>query len=166
MILFHRFLDLTDELFIDVLPLVQEQLGVGEGVDREKDKESSKCIMHRPEYMSRLLLQKVFFFLFSPPPSISPALSTSAERELPGADKSPVICQTSPPCPALLFSCILLSVIESANSEKLVSIWIQSSTCETHSMADVFLVFFPPCLCCWITQFSGTHSWPRCFGIM
>lgn len=93
-----------------------------------------------------------FFFLFSPPPSISSALSTSAERELPGADKSPVICQTSPPCPALLFSCILLSVIESANSEKLVSIWIQSSTCETHSMADVFL--FPPPACVVV----GSHS--------
>lgn len=126
--------------------------GVGEGVDREKDKESSKCIMHRRVYMSGLLLQKVFFFLFSPPPSISSALSTSAERELPGADKSPVICQTSPPCPALLFSCILLSVIESANSEKLVSIWIQSSTCETHSMADVFL--FPPPACVVV----GSHS--------
>lgn len=146
--------------------------GVGEGVDREKDKESSKCIMHRRVYMSGLLLQKVFFFfLFSPPPSISSALSTSAERELPGADKSPVICQTSPPCPALLFSCILLSVIESANSEKLVSIWIQSSTCETHSMADVFL--FPPPACVVVGSHSlaahthtHTHSWPRCFGIM
>lgn len=36
MILFHRFLDLTDELFIDVLPLVQEK--GGEGVEKEKTK--------------------------------------------------------------------------------------------------------------------------------
>lgn len=45
--------------------------GVGEGVDREKDKESSKCIMHRRVYMSGLLLQKVFFFFCFPhhPPS-------------------------------------------------------------------------------------------------
>lgn len=91
--------------------------------------------------------------VFFPLTYISPALSTSAEWELPGADKSPVICQTSPPCPALLFSCILLSVIESTNSEKLLSIWIQSSTCETHSMADFF---FP--WCCWITQALVPHT--------
>lgn len=105
------------------LVLVQEK--AGRGCWKGKDKESSKWI--QPVYMKG-------FFSLPPLTSISPALST--ERELPGADKSPVICQTSPPCPALLFPCILLSVIESANSEKLLSIWIQSSTCETHSTAD------------------------------
>lgn len=112
MILFHRFLDLTDELFIDV--------GAREGrasVEREKTKkvQNGSCSS----------------FFLSPLTSISPALST--ERGLPGADKSPVICQPSPPRPALLFSRILLSVIESANSEKLLSIWTQSSTCETQN---------------------------------
>ncbi len=89
---------------------------------------------------------KGFCFVIFPPNHISSALSASAEWELPGADKSPVICQTSPRCPPLLFFCILLSVIESANSEKLFSIWTRPRVCGTHSMAD----------------FSATHSWPRC----
>lgn len=125
LILFHRFFgrDLTDELFIDV--------GAGGGGERfcrkGKDKESSKWNLAPsfPQGFCRRLVGGK-----NPPlTSISPTLST--ERELPGADKSPVICQTSPSCPALPFSCILLSVIESANSEKLLSIWTQSSTCET-----------------------------------
>lgn len=39
MILFHRFLDLTDELFNDVLPLVQIE---GECVEKEKTKKFQK----------------------------------------------------------------------------------------------------------------------------
>lgn len=129
-ILFHRFSDLTDELFIDV--------GAREGgpsVEKEKTKkvQNGSCS----------------FFFFSPLTSISSALST--ERGLPGADKSPVICQASPPRPALLFSCILLSVIESANSEKLVSIWTRSSTGETHSTAG-------------FCRRWATRSDPRCSG--
>lgn len=42
MILFHRFLDWTDELFIDVLPLVQEEVGQGGGVQRRKKKQKTK----------------------------------------------------------------------------------------------------------------------------
>lgn len=116
MILFHRFLDLTDELFIDV---GAREGRASAGGEKTKKVQNGSCP-----------------FFFSPLTSIRPALST--ERGLPGADKSPVICQPPPPRPALLLSCILLSVIESANSEKLLSIWTASSTCETHTTADFY----------------------------
>lgn len=82
---------------------------------------------------------------------ISSALSTSADWEVPRVHLSPVICQTPPPCLVLLFSCIRLSIIEPANSEKLLSIWIWiwSSTCETHRLF---------CRCCWITQPLVPHA--------
>lgn len=59
MILFHRFLDLTDELFIDVLPLVQEK--GGEGVEKEKTKK-----VQNVSYTSHMngFSSKRFFFCF------------------------------------------------------------------------------------------------------
>lgn len=119
---------------------------------RKKTKKFQHVSYTRPVCMSSFSFKRVsysFYNFFFSRAHISSTLSTSAEWELPGADKSPVICQTSPACPVLLFSCILLSVIE---SEKL-SIWIQSRNCEKHSMAAFFSFFF-----FWITLALAPHT--------
>lgn len=61
MILFHRFLDWTDELFIDVLPLVQEKVGWG-CWKRKKNKEISKQIIHNFVYTTDFSSKMFFFF--------------------------------------------------------------------------------------------------------
>lgn len=58
MILFHRFLDLTDELFSDVLPLVQKN--GGEGVEKEKTKESQN-VSCTSLYRRTISLPKSFY---------------------------------------------------------------------------------------------------------
>lgn len=149
MILFHRFSDLMN-YSLTLYP----RCWSGERLLKRKRQRNFNMYHTQARVHERFLFQKDFFFFcsfFSPlsPTHISSTLSTSAEWELPGADKSPVICQTSPACPVLLFSCILLSVIE---SEKL-SIWIRSSTCEKHSMASFF-----SCQRCWITPPLVAHT--------
>lgn len=72
MILFHRFLDWTDELFIDVLPLVQEKVGWGCWKGKKKqNKEISKQIVHN--LYTQLISLPIVFLTY-----ISSSLSTSA----------------------------------------------------------------------------------------
>lgn len=150
MILFHRFLDLTDELFIGVLPLVQDKRG--RGCWKGKDKESSKFIIHKPVYMNGLSL-KGFFFFFSPT-YISPALSTSAEWELPGADKS---CNL-PDLPSMSGTVVFLYPSKCYWVCKLWKIGINLDPVQ-HLW---FFIFLRVSLN--YAGFSATHSWPRCSG--
>lgn len=142
--------------------------GVGEGVDREKDKESSKCIMHRRVYMSGLLLQKVFFFFVFPTTLHQLCFVNISWARTPRGRQ--ISCNL-PDLPSMSGAVVFLYPSKCYWVCKLWKIGINLDPVQHlwNSQYGWCVFVSPPRLCCcWIAQFSGTHthSWPRCFGIM
>lgn len=127
----------------------------GEGVEKEETKKVQN--VSHTSHMNGFSSKRFFFlFVFSTNLHQPRFVNISWVRTPRGRQIS---CNL-PDLPSMSGTVVFLypsvSVIESANSEKLLSIWIQSSTCETHSMADFFFFFL--CQCCWITQALVPHT--------